>query len=64
MLISSMFGDAICRDVIPNAFPEPADAAPAKYVAVFLRAVGADEADEAVSLRPIEAAEQLRAAAP
>lgn len=64
MLISSMFGDAICRDVIPNAFPEPADAAPAKYVAVFLRAVGADEADEAVSLRPVDAAEQLRAAAP
>jgi AcrR family transcriptional regulator len=63
MLISSMFGDAICRDVIPNAFPEPAEAAPAKYVAVFLRAVGALEAGDAVPFRTTSAPEQRRAAA-
>jgi hypothetical protein len=40
MLMSSMFGDAISRDVMPNAFPQPADEAPARYVRVFLRALG------------------------
>jgi AcrR family transcriptional regulator len=63
MLISSMFGDAICRDVIPNAFPEPAKDAPAKYVAVFLRAVGAVEPGEAIPLGVTAASEHRRAAA-
>lgn len=40
MLMSSMFGDAIARDVMPGAFPQPAEGAPAKYVRVFLRALG------------------------
>lgn len=63
MLISSLFGDAICRDVIPDAFPEPAEDAPARYVAVFLRAVGAIGAGAAVSLRAAQTPEHLRAAA-
>ena len=63
MLISSMFGDAICRDVIPHAFPEPAEDAPAKYVTVFLRAVGALGGSEAIPFRPSHAPEQARAAA-
>ena len=29
-----------CREVMPNAFPQPAEQAPAKYVGVFLRALG------------------------
>lgn len=44
MLMSSMFGDAISRDVMPNAFPEPVDAAPARYVRVFMRGLGAKTA--------------------
>ena len=40
MLISSMFGDAISRDVMPHAFPEPVEEAPVRYVRVFLRALG------------------------
>jgi AcrR family transcriptional regulator len=40
MLMSSLFGDAISRDVMPTAFPQPVEEAPAKYVRVFLRAVG------------------------
>jgi AcrR family transcriptional regulator len=63
MLISSLFGDAICRDVIPHAFPEPAEDAPAKYVSVFLRMVGALNPDEAVLLRAGHVPEQRRAAA-
>jgi AcrR family transcriptional regulator len=63
MLISSMFGDAICRDVIPNAFPEPAEEAPARYVAVFLRAVGALGAGAEAPLRSPRASEPARAAA-
>jgi AcrR family transcriptional regulator len=40
MLISAMFGDALYRDVMPDAFPQPVDQAPAKYIHTFLRAVG------------------------
>ena len=51
MFISSMFGDAIGRDVLPpDAFPQPAEAAPARYVNVFLRAVGALGAGDAAPL--------------
>lgn len=41
MLLSVFFGDAMRRDVMPHAFPEPAAGAPRRYVRVFLRAVGA-----------------------
>lgn len=40
MLMSSMFGDAISRDVMPNTFPQPESEAPQKYVRVFMRALG------------------------
>jgi hypothetical protein len=40
MLMSSMFGDAISRDVMPGAFPQPESEAPGKYVRVVLRALG------------------------
>jgi hypothetical protein len=42
MLMSSMFGDAISREVLPNAFPQPVEDAPARYVRVFLRALGVE----------------------
>ena len=41
MLLSVFFGDAVRRDVMPHAFPEPVDEAPRRYVSVFLRAIGA-----------------------
>ncbi|HEY9227706.1 MAG TPA: helix-turn-helix domain-containing protein [Gemmatimonadaceae bacterium] len=40
MLMSALFGDAISRGVMPSAFPQPAEEAPAKYVRAFLRALG------------------------
>ena len=40
MLMSSVFGDALMRDIMPNAFPQPRDEAPARYVGAFLRALG------------------------
>lgn len=40
MLMSSMFGDALYRDIIPHAFPTPVESAPERYVNTFLRAVG------------------------
>src|SRR5258705_2712284 len=40
MFMSAMFGDALYRDIIPRAFPQPVEDAPAKYVQTFLRAVG------------------------
>jgi AcrR family transcriptional regulator len=40
MLMSTLFGDAISRGVMPNVFPQPESEAPARYVRVFLRALG------------------------
>ena len=40
MFMSAMFGDALYRDIMPKAFPQPVEAAAAKYVKTFLRAVG------------------------
>jgi AcrR family transcriptional regulator len=42
MLMSSMIGDAISRDVMPSAFPQPESEAPGRYVRVFMRALGID----------------------
>lgn len=42
MLMSSMIGDAISRDVMPAAFPQPESEAPARYVRVFMRALGGE----------------------
>ena len=44
MLMSSMFGDAISRDIMPNTFPQPESEAPQKYVRVFMRALGVSPA--------------------
>ncbi|HKO15186.1 MAG TPA: helix-turn-helix domain-containing protein [Gemmatimonadaceae bacterium] len=60
MFMSSMFGDAVCRDIMPHAFPQPAEEAPARYVDTFLRAVGVSRA--AVGHR-IKASPQARRAA-
>ncbi|MEO7084377.1 MAG: helix-turn-helix domain-containing protein [Gemmatimonadaceae bacterium] len=40
MLMSTMFGDAISRAVMPGVFPQPESEAPARYVRVFMRALG------------------------
>lgn len=63
MFMSSMFGDAISRDVLPHAFPQPEEDAPAKYVNVFLRAVGAVSVGDAVPLRTTHDANERRVVA-
>jgi AcrR family transcriptional regulator len=40
MLLSAMFGDAICREVMAGVFPEPESEAAAKYVGIIARALG------------------------
>ncbi|HTE46495.1 MAG TPA: helix-turn-helix domain-containing protein [Gemmatimonadaceae bacterium] len=40
MLMSSIIGDAISRDVMSEVFPQPESEAPAKYVRVFMRGLG------------------------
>jgi AcrR family transcriptional regulator len=40
MLMSTMFGDAISRAVMPGVFPQPESEAPARYVRVFMRSLG------------------------
>jgi AcrR family transcriptional regulator len=41
MFMSALFGDAMCRELMPDGFPQPIEDAPTKYVRTFLRAVGA-----------------------
>jgi AcrR family transcriptional regulator len=45
MFMSTLFGDTICRDLMPNGFPQPAEEAPAKYVRTFLRSIGAEQSN-------------------
>jgi AcrR family transcriptional regulator len=40
MLISALMGDAMVREVMPERFPQPAEAAPLMYTRLFLRAIG------------------------
>ena len=56
MFMSAMFGDALYRDVMPNAFPQPAEHAPRRYVQTILRAVGLRAAKLPVRSRPAKAA--------
>ena len=65
MFMSTLFGDAIARDVMPNAFPQPAEEAPAMYVRTFLRALGAQSAGGAhvAGSVPRPAADSRRATA-
>ena len=44
MLMSALFGDALYRDVMPGAFPQPAADAPRRYVRAFLRTLGVEPA--------------------
>jgi len=40
MLIGSLFHDAMGRDMMPDAYPKPANTAPGKYAQLILRALG------------------------
>lgn len=44
MLISTIFHDAIARDMMPNAFPQPSSAAPGMYANLCLKSLGYDAA--------------------
>ncbi len=41
MFVSCIIGDALRRDLMPRAFP-PVDEAPARYVRIFMRALGVE----------------------
>lgn len=65
MLMSSLFGDAMCRELMPDAFPQPVEEAPVKYVRAFLRAVGASPAPAAhLTVHPRPASLRARRSAP
>lgn len=40
LLMGALFADAIARDAVPEKYPYPEADAPAKYVRMFLRAIG------------------------
>jgi AcrR family transcriptional regulator len=54
MFTSSLFADAMGRDVMPEMYPQPAERAPVLYTRCFLRAIG---------LRRVEAGALARGAA-
>jgi AcrR family transcriptional regulator len=60
MFMSAMFGDALYRDIMPHVFPQPMEAAPAKYVHTLLRAVGFRASSLPDRSRPARAAESRR----
>lgn len=60
MFMSAMFGDALYRDIDVKGFPQPAEEAPAKYVKVFLRAVGYRSAQLPVRSRQLRVAGSRR----
>jgi AcrR family transcriptional regulator len=41
LLMGSLFADAVARDAVPEKYPYPEAEAPARYVKMFLRAIGA-----------------------
>src|SRR3954463_10976001 len=51
MLMSSLFGDALMRDIIPTGFPQPEEAAVPRYVRTILRALGVRVAAERARVR-------------
>ncbi|MFI5233015.1 MAG: TolC family protein [Gemmatimonadales bacterium] len=51
MLISTVFHDAIARDMMPHAFPQPSSGAPAMYAALCLNSLGFDAASQKGSAR-------------
>ena len=63
MFMSAMFGDALYREVMPNAFPQPAEDAPARYVHTFLRAVGFRASSLPARSRPARVAGSRRRSA-
>jgi AcrR family transcriptional regulator len=54
VLSGIVFSDAIRRDVHPHCYPYPAEEAPQRYVAFFLRAIGAREAAPVTADAPSE----------
>lgn len=61
MLMSALWGDAMCREVIPEAFPPETEAA-SRYVHTFVRAIGARPAAVAPSRVPAAAPRARRSA--
>lgn len=52
MFAGALFSDAVGRDLFPGTYPDDADAATAAYVALTLRAIGADAPSSADPVRP------------
>lgn len=52
MLFSALFGDAMGRDIVPTVYPQPEHEATARYVRVFLGALGVSLAPGATPAPP------------
>jgi outer membrane protein len=63
MLMGTIFADAMGRDLMPEMFP-PRDEAPATYVRLFLRAIGAATAALLLVLLPVSVHAQAAPSAP
>ena len=69
MFTSSLFADAMGRDVMPEMYPQPAERAPVLYTRCFLRAIGLRRAEAGALARgaarkPAQGAARKAAAKP
>lgn len=62
MLLGALFADAMGRDMMPQIFPQPAEAAPRIYTRLFLRSIGVEGETGATAKQPSRQAAVRRAA--
>ncbi len=61
MLLGALFADAMGREMMPQIFPQPAEAAPRIYTRLFLRTIGVDGEARTTAKPPQKVAAARRA---
>ena len=54
MLLGALFADAMGRDMMPQIFPQPTEAAPRIYTRLFLRTIGVDGESSTAAKLPLK----------
>ena len=62
MLLGALFADAMGRDMMPQIFPQPTEAAPRIYTRLFLRTIGVDGESNTAAKMPQKGAAARKAA--
>ena len=62
MLLGALFADAMGREMMPQIFPQPTEAAPRIYTRLFLRTIGVDGESSTTAKLPQKGAASRKAA--